>query len=59
VQWAAIAGPGTAGKLTLAVSSGEVTGPPVVELDKLFWRAGLAATPRRQVGSHPARTRQA
>jgi len=45
VQWVAIVGPGTAGKSTLAVSSGEVTGRPVVELDKLFWRAGLAATP--------------
>jgi adenylate kinase family enzyme len=45
VQWVAIVGPGTAGKLTLAVSLGEVTGLPVVELDKLFWRAGLAATP--------------
>jgi adenylate kinase family enzyme len=45
VQRVAIVGPGTAGKLTLAVSSGEVTGLPVVELDKLFWRAGLAATP--------------
>lgn len=45
MQWVAIVGPGTAGKSTLAVSSGEVTGRPVVELDKLFWRAGLAATP--------------
>ncbi len=25
---------------------GEVTGLPVIELDKLFWRAGIVATPR-------------
>src|SRR4029077_11477789 len=24
----------------------EITGLPVIELDKVFWRAGLAATPR-------------
>ena len=41
-------GPGAAGKSTLAVRLGEITGLPVIELDKLFWRPGLAATPRGQ-----------
>ena len=45
MQRVVIVGPGAAGKSALAVSLGEVTGLPVVELDKLFWRAGLAATP--------------
>jgi adenylate kinase family enzyme len=45
VQRVVIVGPGAAGKSTLAVGLGEVTGLPVVELDKLFWQAGLAATP--------------
>jgi adenylate kinase family enzyme len=45
VQRVVIVGPGAAGKSTLAVSLGEVTGLPVVELDTLFLRAGLAATP--------------
>jgi adenylate kinase family enzyme len=38
-----ILGPGAAGKSTLAASLGEITGLPVIELDKRFWRAGLAA----------------
>jgi hypothetical protein len=25
---------------------GEITGLPVIELDKLFWQPGLAVTPR-------------
>jgi adenylate kinase family enzyme len=41
-------GPGAAGKSTLAVRLGKITGLPVIELDKLFWRPGLAATPRDQ-----------
>ena len=41
-------GPGAAGKSTLAACLGEITGLPVIELDKLFWRPGLAATPRDQ-----------
>lgn len=45
MQRVVIVGPGAAGKSTLAVSLGEVTGLPVVELDSLFWRTGLAATP--------------
>jgi hypothetical protein len=43
-----ITGPGAAGKSTLAVRLGEITGLPVIELDKLFWRPGLTATPRHQ-----------
>ena len=41
-----IVGPGAAGKSTLAARLGEITGLPVIELDKLFWRPGLAPTPR-------------
>jgi cytidylate kinase len=53
-----VAGPGAAGKSTLAVRLGEITGLPVIELDKLFWRPGLAATPRDQLWPHhqPATT---
>ena len=40
-----IVGPGAAGKSTLAVRLGEITGLPVIALDTLFWRPGLAATP--------------
>jgi adenylate kinase family enzyme len=43
-----IFGPGASGKSTLAVHLGEITGLPVVELDKVFWRPGLVATPRDQ-----------
>ncbi len=39
-----ILGPGAAGKSTLAAWLGEITGLPVIELDKRFCRAGLAAT---------------
>ena len=41
-----IIGPGASGKSTLALRLAEVTGLPVVELDKLFWRPGLLPTPR-------------
>src|SRR5215468_11199504 len=40
--------PGASGKSTLAAQLGEVTGLPVTELDKVFWRAGLVATPSDQ-----------
>jgi adenylate kinase family enzyme len=43
-----ILGRGTSGKSTLARRLGEITGLPVIELDKVFWRPGLAATPRDQ-----------
>jgi adenylate kinase family enzyme len=44
----AILGPGASGKSTLAVRLSQITGLPVVELDKIFWRPGLVATPRDQ-----------
>src|ERR1700720_232573 len=41
-----ILGRGASGKSTLARLLGEITGLPVIELDKVFWRPGLVATPR-------------
>jgi adenylate kinase family enzyme len=41
-----IIGRGASGKSTLAVRLGEITGLPVIELDKIFWQPGLIATPR-------------
>ncbi|HEY2114314.1 MAG TPA: adenylate kinase [Candidatus Angelobacter sp.] len=41
-----ILGRGGAGKSTLARHLGDITGLPVVELDKVFWRPGLLPTPR-------------
>ena len=41
-----ILGPGASGKSTLAIQLSDMTGLPLVELDKVFWRPGLAATPR-------------
>jgi adenylate kinase family enzyme len=41
-----ILGRGAAGKSTLAVQLGSITGVPVIELDKLFWRPGLVVMPR-------------
>jgi adenylate kinase family enzyme len=43
-----ILGRGVSGKSTLAARLGEITGLPVIELDKIFWRPGLAVTPRDQ-----------
>jgi adenylate kinase family enzyme len=43
-----ILGRGASGKSTLARRLSEITGLPVIELDKVFWRAGLVATPRDQ-----------
>ena len=40
-----ILGPGASGKSTLAVHLGEITGIPVVKLDKVFWGPGLVAMP--------------
>ena len=42
----AIIGRGASGKSTLALRLGEITGLPVVELDKVFWQPRLVATPR-------------
>jgi adenylate kinase family enzyme len=41
-----IIGPGASGKSTLARQLAEITGLPVIELDKVFWRPGLVETPR-------------
>ena len=43
-----ILGRGASGKSTLGASLGEITGLRVIELDKVFWRPGLVATPRDQ-----------
>jgi adenylate kinase family enzyme len=43
-----ILGRGASGKSTLAKRLGDVTGLPVIEVDKIFWRPGLIATPREQ-----------
>jgi len=43
-----ILGPGGSGKSTLAMRLGEITGLPVIELDKVFWQPGLLPTPRDQ-----------
>jgi hypothetical protein len=40
-----ILGRGGAGKSTLARALGEMSGLPVVELDKHFWKSGLQPTP--------------
>ncbi len=40
-----ILGRGASGKSTLARRVGNITGLPVIELDKIFWQAGLIATP--------------
>jgi adenylate kinase family enzyme len=41
-----IFGRGASGKSTLAARLAKSTGLPVVELDTVFWKPGLAATPR-------------
>jgi nicotinamide riboside kinase len=46
VRRVVVAGPGAAGKSTLARALGEVTGIPVTELDQVFWRPGPTATPK-------------
>jgi adenylate kinase family enzyme len=43
-----ILGPGASGKSTLAASLAEITGLPVIELDKIFWKPGLLPMPRDQ-----------
>jgi adenylate kinase family enzyme len=43
-----ILGRGASGKSTLAARLGEITGLPVIELDKSFWQPGLIATPREE-----------
>jgi adenylate kinase family enzyme len=48
VRRVVVVGPGAAGKSTLARALGEATGIPVTELDQVFWRPGLAATPKEE-----------
>jgi adenylate kinase family enzyme len=43
-----IIGRGASGKSALAVRLSEITGLPVIELDKVFWQPGLVATPHDQ-----------
>ena len=43
-----ILGRGASGKSTLARRLGEITGLPVIEVDKIFWQPGPIATPRDQ-----------
>jgi adenylate kinase family enzyme len=43
-----ILGRGASGKSTLAKSLGEITGLPVVELDRVFWQPGLLVTSRNE-----------
>jgi adenylate kinase family enzyme len=45
VKRALILGRGGSGKSTLAVKLGEITGLPLIELDKIFWQRGLHALP--------------
>ena len=40
VKRVVIVGPGASGKSALAACLGEITGLPVIELDKAFWRPG-------------------
>ena len=43
-----IIGRGASGKSTLARRLGDITGLPVIEVDKTFWQAGLIAAPREE-----------
>ena len=44
-----IIGCGGAGKSTLARQLGEVTGLPVVHLDKLFWKSGWVESSKAEI----------
>jgi hypothetical protein len=48
VERVVILGRGGAGKSTAAIRLGRITGLPVIELDKQFWRPDLSATPPQQ-----------
>jgi adenylate kinase family enzyme len=48
VKRVVILGRGASGKSTLARRLGNITGLPVIELDRIFWQAGLIATPRER-----------
>ena len=46
VKRVVIMGRGASGKSTLARRLDDITGLPVIEVDKIFWQPGLIATPR-------------
>ena len=46
MERAVVLGRGAAGKSTAALDLGRITGLPVIELDKHFWRPGLAPMPQ-------------
>jgi adenylate kinase family enzyme len=46
MQRVVILGRGASGKSTVAVELAKITGLPLIELDKVFWKPGLVATPR-------------
>ena len=43
-----VIGSGGAGKSTLARQLGEITGLPVIHLDRLFWKPGWTETPKAE-----------
>jgi adenylate kinase family enzyme len=48
VKRVAILGRGGSGKSTLAAKLGQITGLPVIELDKIFWQPRLEAMPHAE-----------
>ena len=46
-----ILGSAGAGKSTMAIKLGEITGIPVIHLDRLFWNPGWIATPKDEFDS--------
>ena len=46
-----ILGSAGAGKSTLATRLGEITGIPVIHLDRMFWNPGWVATPRDEMNN--------
>lgn len=48
MQRVVILGRGGAGKSIIAIRLGEITGLPVIELDKQFWQPGLKPTPAKE-----------
>jgi adenylate kinase family enzyme len=48
MQRVVILGRGASGKSTLARHLGETKGLPVIELDRVFWKPGLVATPHEE-----------
>lgn len=48
MQRVVVLGRGGAGKSTIAIRLGKITGLPVIELDKQFWQPGLKPTPAKE-----------